>query len=725
EVFATAPLVILLFDRCVTGQSWRAIFKTRWLAYFLVMSPFVWFVPSVLRWFDPSRSTSMGFGLKSVSSWEYLRTQPEIILHYLRLSCWPDPLCFDYAWRVQQNPILYLSLGMVILLLLTAGAWLYVTGLGESDGEATPSQSTAKGIAGWLILTFFLMLAPTSSFMPIADLCVEHRMYLPLAVVVSGVCLFANRVRIALEAKSQHPGVVTAGMMLGLLACLTLLAWRTDLRNREYRDGIALWKSVLSVRPENPRAWFMLGSEYFGRDRFEEALPLYEKAVSFQMPIGEFYAGLADCLRELGQPDAAVENYQRAIELTPSLAKAHNGLGVVRQRQGNLDAAQGAFQQAHDLGLPEARYNLANVLIEQGELAAAVPLLEESLAEHPDFVLAARRLAWILATAPQQDLRDGQRARELLDRHYRVDESDSPFVWDTHAAILAEQRQFEEAVSAAQHALARATEREDPDLAAAIQKRLEGYRQRRPWREEATRIEKTLTDLLRQFTGTVVVVDDASRDDTSLRVARFPVWQLQHPINCGQGAALQTGIEFALRQGAEVIVTFDADGQHDASEIPRLVAAVASGEVDTIRIQQPRMAHASEILEEIANHQLRYREVPVTDLEMNLFQWLTVPVLIGLALVDLLSSLRNRRHPRLLRTAACLIAAGLILYPQAATTIARSVGSGAAPISLYTRSCWRQQESCCTSTDASSRCGVTLWNSRVAKHWGHQFPERD
>ena len=61
---------------------------------------------------------------------------------------------------------------------------------------------------------------------------------------------------------------------------------------------------------------------------------------------------------------------------------------------------------------------------------------------------------------------------------------------------------------------------------------------------------------------------------------------------------------------------------------------------------------------------------------MNLFQWLTVPVLIGLALVDLLSSLRNRRHPRLLRTAACLIAAGLILYPQAATTIARSVGIG-------------------------------------------------
>lgn len=182
---------------------------------------------------------------------------------------------------------------------------------------------------------------------------------------------------------------------------------------------------------------------------------------------------------------------------------------------------------------------------------------------------------------------------------------------------------------------------------------------------EAPRIEKTLTELRRHFSGTVVVVDDASRDDTVEQVAHFPVWLLRHPINCGQGAALQTGIEFALRQGASIVVTFDADGQHDASEIARLIEPVLSGEADvalgsrflgaardipwlrwltlklailftrltsglplsdvhngyrafsrhaasTIRIQQPRMAHASEILGEIARHGLRYQEVPVT-----------------------------------------------------------------------------------------------------------------
>jgi glycosyltransferase involved in cell wall biosynthesis len=185
-----------------------------------------------------------------------------------------------------------------------------------------------------------------------------------------------------------------------------------------------------------------------------------------------------------------------------------------------------------------------------------------------------------------------------------------------------------------------------------------------PAYNEGRRIGAVL-ERLSTLSVSIVVVDDASRDDTVSRVTCFPVWLLRHPINCGQGAALQTGIEFALRQGASVIVTFDADGQHDASEIARLIGPVVAREADvslgsrflgtardipmlrwltlklaivftrltsglaltdvhngfrafsrqaasTIRIRQPRMAHASEILEEIARHGLRYQEVPVT-----------------------------------------------------------------------------------------------------------------
>lgn len=162
----------------------------------------------------------------------------------------------------------------------------------------------------------------------------------------------------------------------------------------------------------------------------------------------------------------------------------------------------------------------------------------------------------------------------------------------------------------------------------------------------------------------LVVVDDGSSDDTYRRVAELPVHLLRHAVNLGQGAALATGIAYALSQGAQIIVTFDSDGQHSPEDIPRLVAPVASGQADValgsrfltggssvpwqrrivlkaaifftvltnrirltdahnglrafsrsaasqIKITQNRMAHASEIISEIARLKLRYVEVPV------------------------------------------------------------------------------------------------------------------
>jgi len=181
---------------------------------------------------------------------------------------------------------------------------------------------------------------------------------------------------------------------------------------------------------------------------------------------------------------------------------------------------------------------------------------------------------------------------------------------------------------------------------------------------ETSRLGKTLAELLPHYSN-VVVVDDGSRDDTAAVAEKAGVWTLRHPINRGQGAALQTGIDFAIQTGADVIVTFDADGQHDPADIPAILAPVLAGTADialgsrflgktigmpfsrrvvlklaviftrivsqikvtdthngfrsfsrsaatAIRIYQDRMAHASEILDEIRRQGLRYAEVPVT-----------------------------------------------------------------------------------------------------------------
>lgn len=165
----------------------------------------------------------------------------------------------------------------------------------------------------------------------------------------------------------------------------------------------------------------------------------------------------------------------------------------------------------------------------------------------------------------------------------------------------------------------------------------------------------------------VIVVDDGSTDATPVVASRFPVHVLRHSCNMGQGAALQTGITYALQKtDAKFIVTFDADGQHRTADVEALVAAVRDGGYDialgsrfleeagtrqvpwlrriTLRaaiwftrattglrltdthnglraftrdaasrvsITQNRMAHASELLTQIAQRRFRVVEVPV------------------------------------------------------------------------------------------------------------------
>lgn len=162
----------------------------------------------------------------------------------------------------------------------------------------------------------------------------------------------------------------------------------------------------------------------------------------------------------------------------------------------------------------------------------------------------------------------------------------------------------------------------------------------------------------------VIVVDDGSRDATADVAKRHGAIVLRHAVNRGQGAALQTGIACALQRGAEEIVTFDSDGQHAAEDVERLVAPLRAGRADVVLgsrfigttegmtrrrrailaaaviftrvasgvrvtdthnglraftraaaakldIRLDRMAHASELLDQIVRHELRYEEVPV------------------------------------------------------------------------------------------------------------------
>ena len=186
-----------------------------------------------------------------------------------------------------------------------------------------------------------------------------------------------------------------------------------------------------------------------------------------------------------------------------------------------------------------------------------------------------------------------------------------------------------------------------------------------PSYNEGKVIRQTLLNVL-AWGYAVVLVDDGSVDDTYEQVKDLDIHYLKHTVNLGQGAALQTGMTFALRAGYAYVVHFDADGQHSAADIGTLIHPLISGEVDIvlgsrfiqqssqqrvpwqkrillksaiifqglltglwlsdahnglramnrkglerIRLMEQGMSHATEILMEIKKHLLTVKEVPV------------------------------------------------------------------------------------------------------------------
>jgi glycosyltransferase involved in cell wall biosynthesis len=100
-----------------------------------------------------------------------------------------------------------------------------------------------------------------------------------------------------------------------------------------------------------------------------------------------------------------------------------------------------------------------------------------------------------------------------------------------------------------------------------------------PTYNEGRVLASTIRGLL-PYGYSIVVVDDGSSDDAGALVNHLPVHYLRHPVNLGQGAALQTGMDYALAQRAEYIVHFDADGQHPAEGIASLLEPIQRGACD-------------------------------------------------------------------------------------------------------------------------------------------------
>jgi hypothetical protein len=163
EILITAPMMVLLYDRTLLAGSFTETLRRRWGLYVGLVATWGLLACLVFSTGLIGRQSEMG----APDAWSYARSQPGVILHYLRLSFWPGPLCMSYDWPVASTVGEILPGTIVVGLLLAATLWGVIW------------RKPWGCLGAW----FFLILAPTSTIMPLNQLIHEHRMYLSLAAI--------------------------------------------------------------------------------------------------------------------------------------------------------------------------------------------------------------------------------------------------------------------------------------------------------------------------------------------------------------------------------------------------------------------------------------------------------------------------------------------------------------------------------------------------------------
>jgi tetratricopeptide (TPR) repeat protein len=218
------------------------------------------------------------------------------------------------------------------------------------------------------IFWFFLTLAVESSFIPIADVIFEHRLYLPSIGVATAV---ATLIALGREKTSTLCG----GNIPLLVAAIAIsaLAFSTWQRNEVWQNEVRLWGDVARKSPEKSRPWYNLGTHLTDTGRPGEAIPALSRAVAIDPRHTEAWYNLGRSFLLNKQPGLALAPLRAAINLDPSMANATINLAVALIHIGKPEEAipllEGLKQRLPNL--PEARHNLAIAYIGIHDLAAA------------------------------------------------------------------------------------------------------------------------------------------------------------------------------------------------------------------------------------------------------------------------------------------------------------------------------------------------------------------
>ena len=374
EVMITAPFTILLFDRVFVSGSFTGALKKHanlYLGYALSLLPLIFLTTG-------AHYRGVGFD-QHITPAAYALTESEVVIKYIFLILWPHPLIFDYGWYTPTS---------------ISEAWPYCLTLCCILSLTIYSIIRLPKIS-FLAAWFFILLSPTSSFIPVASQpMAENRLYLPLAALVTFLVLnsfyyYGKR------------------CLIFFSAIAVILALLTYSRNSSYSSALSLWSETVTLNPLNARAHANLGlalSAIKGHEK--EAISEYNQAVSLKPDSAEAHNALGEAL--LHNPSKlreAINELEIATELKPNFAEAHYNLGTALLNSSDKPtAAVDEFKIATNLNpeFTEAYYNLGNALTRLGKKNEAIIAFKKAIISNPDFAQAHANLGNIYYTSSSE-----------------------------------------------------------------------------------------------------------------------------------------------------------------------------------------------------------------------------------------------------------------------------------------------------------------------------------
>jgi len=418
---------------------------------------------------------------------------------YVRATLWPVALSPVYAMPPELRPFEARFVSSAILVAAITVA-------------AFASRRRAPALlAAWI--AYAISLAPVLGVVQVWGYLAADR-YSYLACVGLAIAAGGGAQRVARAAADRTRGGSrfaarsAAVAAMGIVAVLTLL---TSRQVRAWRDGESLWKAAVVSDPANYLAHTNLGGFYASAGRSDEAEAEFREAVRAHPRFGDALAGLGTLALDAGRLDEAERFFARALEARSLHPSAVSNIGVLRMRRNDYAGAAAAFREAialdpaffdawRNLGgayeaagdharaaeaLAEAarlgpadadtRRLLAASLFHAGRCTAALRAARENIERDPRDLYSANVAAWILATAPEAELRDGAAAERLARAALEADADPPAFLFDTYAAALAEAGRFAEAAAMARRAIERASAAGDAEQARVSGERLARY----------------------------------------------------------------------------------------------------------------------------------------------------------------------------------------------------------------------------------------------------------